>query len=119
MMSATQRHATSGGAGGVALGGARRLVLRSERTALGPVRTRLIAAFSRDAPDRSAVVSVNVIKPVLAPCRRDEVPPEVCRLTHREARQVYRLRLRQNKWRLAGKRFGTQHYSPAVARECR
>ena len=50
----------------------------------------LIASFSTDVLGRSAVVSVNVIKPVLAPCGRDEVLPEVSHisLTHRAVASV-------------------------------
>ena len=55
----------------------------------------LIAPSSGDEPGRSAVVSINVIKPVLALCGREEVQPEVSHtsLTHRDqaadARRVY------------------------------
>ena len=55
----------------------------------------LITPSSWDEPGRSAVVSVNVIKPVLALCGREEVQPEVTgrSLTHSDqaadARRVY------------------------------
>jgi hypothetical protein len=44
--------------------------------------------FSRDVLGRSAVVRVNVIKPVLALCGREKVLPEMSHvsLTHRAGR---------------------------------
>ncbi len=52
---------------------------------LGWSERGLIAPFSSDAPGRSAVVRVNVIKPVLATCGRRKCLPEVSHvsLTHR------------------------------------